>query len=252
MASSRTIRGVIFQFTPNAVLFEFQEGDEVDGIGVIHPHKIIIGQGKSKRNIPDTATRTEDIAKYIQVGDELDCSVEKKSGLEKVTFKEDEEDVEITPEFCAETATKVGSKDEKTHRILETDEIGEIEGQLDNIFDDDEDDMEKNDDVEIIEVSKENETESRTSRKSRRSSRSPHRRSRTRSRSRDSKKSKNDSGAKSVKKDIKVTLTSVPKVAPRPKSPELPVVHPAKVSWKLEPQRKRNKSISDTPGVLVS
>ena len=220
-------------------------------------HKIVVGQGENKRKIPDTATRTEDIAKYIQVGDELDCTVKKTDGLKTVQFKEDDDDVEIQPEFFAEVATKVGGRDEKTHKVLETDEIGEIEGQLDNIFEGD-------DEIEIIGV-KETSNERKKSIRSpkrcssrspkRRSSRSPKRRrsSRSRSRSRDRsrrhsrsrdrrRRSKSRSrdkevckttesrgGGHMVKKDIKVTLTSKP--PPRPKTPELPETHPAKVSY---------------------
>lgn len=236
------------------MLFEFQEGNEIDGIGVIHPHKVSTGQDV-KDLIPSSATTADEIGKYIQVGDELDCTVKKMDNLEKVKFEEDGEVVEIQPEYSAEQAFKVGGRenkkvDSKFEVIDEIGEIEELEGQLDNMFDED--------DVEVImEVKKTKERGSRSpGRESRRKrSRSRGRRSRsrgrrTRSRGRRSrsksrktarsrskeKKSDSVSGA-GVKKDIKLNLTStLAKVPSKPKVPELEH-HPAKVSYRKKNSR---------------
>ena len=138
----KKIKGVIFQFNHEAVLFEFQEGDD-DAIGVVKPSNITINEKGSK--IPSTAKTSEDIAKFINIGDEIEGFVTKEEDLEKFTYLEEEEEitesgetltssneVEILPDWKAESAQllRTGLKDE----TLDEEEIDEIEEQLDDIF----------------------------------------------------------------------------------------------------------------------
>jgi hypothetical protein len=70
----RTLKcvGVIFQLSEEGVLFEFSTGGRDDAVGIIRPVDIIVKDGGT---IPETASSTDLLSKYIQVGDELLCQV---------------------------------------------------------------------------------------------------------------------------------------------------------------------------------
>ena len=99
------VRGVIFQFSPDAVLFEFslhgQDADQVQ-IGMVKPSGLRVGN----RNIPASVKKMETLEKYIEVGDELVCRVVKEEGIGMVTYQEEDEggamvEVEIQPDWRA-------------------------------------------------------------------------------------------------------------------------------------------------------
>ena len=98
------VRGVIFQFSAEAVLFEFSlegQADQVQ-IGMVKPSGLRVGN----RNIPASVKKMETLEKYIEVGDELECRVVKEEGMGKVSYQEEDEggsmvEVEIQPDWRA-------------------------------------------------------------------------------------------------------------------------------------------------------
>ncbi len=153
MATTKTdCRGVIFQFNAESVLFEFMN-DGVESIGSVSPFKISLNAEGKKIPQPTegTVVTSEDIAKHVQVGDEIICDVAKKSDLPKFTYVEEEEEVtefgdvinrsnkvEITPEWQAEEAVVVGWSalvTESGEKEFKDEELEELEGQLDTQFD---------------------------------------------------------------------------------------------------------------------
>jgi hypothetical protein len=56
--------GVIFQFNPTGVLFEFSNGVSEDNVGIVEPTKIKIGENET---IPASANTVDLLSKYIQV-----------------------------------------------------------------------------------------------------------------------------------------------------------------------------------------
>ena len=104
MSEGEEVTGVIFQFTSEAILFEFSlEGqcDQVQ-IGMVKPSGLKVGN----RNIPASVKKIETLEKYIEVGDELECRVVKEEGLQMVKYQEEDEagamvEVEIKPEWRA-------------------------------------------------------------------------------------------------------------------------------------------------------
>ncbi len=117
-------RGTIFQFNAKSVLFEFiHEGKE--SIGTVDPLVISLGaDGRriSKRDGDEEAKglTVDDVARHLQVGDEIICDVTRKEDLPKFVYEEDEEEVtefgdvinrsnqiEIVPEWLAEEAVLV-------------------------------------------------------------------------------------------------------------------------------------------------
>ncbi len=119
MSSKTDCRGVVFQFNAKAVLFEFMhEGKEA--IGTVDPSKISLDDGGTKIPVGDGADADEVVAKHLQVGDEVVCSVVEKADLPKFVYEEEEEEVtefgdvlnrknkvEILPEWLAEEAVLV-------------------------------------------------------------------------------------------------------------------------------------------------
>ena len=110
MASSVTeeegeeVTGVIFQFSSEAILFEFSldgQADQVQ-IGMVKPSGLRVGN----RNIPASVKKQETLEKYIEVGDELECRVVKEEGMGMVSYQEEDEsgamvEVEIQPDWRA-------------------------------------------------------------------------------------------------------------------------------------------------------
>ncbi len=112
-------RGVVFQFNTESVLFEFvHEGEE--HIGTVGLFKISLNaEGKKipRGDGKDVVITVEDVSRYLQVGDEIICDVERRDGLPKFVYVEDEEEVtefgdvtnrshevEIVPEWIASEA----------------------------------------------------------------------------------------------------------------------------------------------------
>ena len=110
--------GVIFQFNSDGVLFEFSDRSADDAIGFVNAADIKINENET---IPAAdADSTELLSKYIQVGDELRCTVVKDSNLPVYSYLEDEEEidesgeiqttsrrVEINPDWIARSAKLV-------------------------------------------------------------------------------------------------------------------------------------------------
>ena len=104
MSEGEEVTGVIFQFTSEAILFEFSlegQSDQVQ-IGMVKPSGLKVGN----RNIPASVKKIETLEKYIEVGDELECRVVKEEGLQMVKYQEEDEagamvEVEIQPDWRA-------------------------------------------------------------------------------------------------------------------------------------------------------
>jgi hypothetical protein len=143
--------GVIFHIGQGGVLFEFSDGSAEDLVGFVAPNIIKISKDEK---IPATADTPEKLSKYLQVGDELQCRVFKNTKLQKLSYTEDEEEidkngeivksikkVEIQPEWEATVAALAGVSDlaemkmNPSEEHLDTNEVGELEEQLDNMFD---------------------------------------------------------------------------------------------------------------------
>ena len=107
MSEGEEVTGVIFQFTSEAILFEFSlegQSDQVQ-IGMVKPSGLKVGN----RNIPASVKKIETLEKYIEVGDELECRVVKEEGLQLVKYQEEDEggamvEVEIQPDWRARWA----------------------------------------------------------------------------------------------------------------------------------------------------
>ena len=108
MASDDTkegeVTGVIFQFSSEAVLFEFSLEGQTDQvqIGIVKPSCLKVGN----RNIPASVKKMETLERYIEVGDELECRVVKEEGMAMVSYQEEDEggdmvEVEVQPEWRA-------------------------------------------------------------------------------------------------------------------------------------------------------
>eukprot|EP00092_Neocalanus_flemingeri_P017268 GFUD01018672.1.p1 GENE.GFUD01018672.1~~GFUD01018672.1.p1 ORF type:complete len:1604 (+),score=493.83 GFUD01018672.1:83-4894(+) len=109
-AEGSSISGVVLHFNSESVLFEFslaESGDDVQ-IGVVKPSNIKVGT----KFIPANVKKIETLSKYIEVGDELSCTVVRGDGLKKVTYQDEEEEggkmteVEVQPAWLATTAVK--------------------------------------------------------------------------------------------------------------------------------------------------
>ena len=77
--------GVVVHFNAEAVLFEFStpDGGEDVQIGMVKPSNVKVGT----KCIPGNVKKIDTLSKYLEVGDVLKCTVVKKNGLKKVTFK---------------------------------------------------------------------------------------------------------------------------------------------------------------------
>ena len=117
MSEGEEVTGVIFQFTSEAILFEFSlegQSDQVQ-IGMVKPSGLKVGN----RNIPASVKKIETLEKYIEVGDELECRVVKEEGLQMVKYQEEDEggamvEVEIQPDWRARWAFNF-----QTHQLEE-------------------------------------------------------------------------------------------------------------------------------------
>ena len=150
MSKTLHCMGVIFHIGQDGVLFEFSDGSAEDLVGSVVPQIIKISK---EETIPATADTPEKLSKYLQVGDELHCRVFKNTKLQKLSYTEDEEEIdkngeivqstktiEIQPEWEASVAALAGIADfeelaEPSKANIDTDNVGELEEQLDNIFD---------------------------------------------------------------------------------------------------------------------
>ncbi len=84
------VRGVIFQISPESVIFEFAE--DTDLIGVVDPMRIVLGNDNG--HIPkEDAGNLDAISRYISIGDEIMCDVQETANLKKFVYTEDEEEV---------------------------------------------------------------------------------------------------------------------------------------------------------------
>jgi len=94
------VRGVIFQFCSDRVLFEFKEGEE-EAIGVVTVDAIAFANC-------NVAPGGKNIHDLLAVGDEIECDVRRKEDLPKFFYTEEEEGeektVEIEPKWLAEKA----------------------------------------------------------------------------------------------------------------------------------------------------
>ena len=96
----KVVTGLIFQFSPEAILFEFtlEEGSDQFQVGMVKPINV---------NIPADAVKTKEaLGRYIEVGDELECEVVKEKGMAMVSVQEEDEEgamveVEIQPDWRA-------------------------------------------------------------------------------------------------------------------------------------------------------
>ncbi len=144
--------GVVFHVGQDGILFEFSDGVAEDLVGFVTPNIIKISK---EETIPPTADTPDKLSKYLQVGDELHCRVFKNTKLQKLSYSEEEEEIdkngeivqttktiEIKPEWEASVAALAGAADvedlcetspSKVH--LNADDVGEMEEQLDNMFD---------------------------------------------------------------------------------------------------------------------
>ena len=105
--SSLECRGVIFQFSPDAVVFEFTNNGEEE-IGMVKPSHLKV----RGRVIPSSVKKIDTLSRYIEVGDEITCTVTKKDNIKKFKYAEEDDDgaateVEIQPSWLADSAVKV-------------------------------------------------------------------------------------------------------------------------------------------------
>ena len=96
------VTGLIFQVSPEAILFEFTLKEEADQIqvGKVQPRKVRVGD----ENIPASANTKETLGRYIKVGDELECRVVKEERMATVSVQEENEEghmveVDIQPNW---------------------------------------------------------------------------------------------------------------------------------------------------------
>ena len=95
-SDTHSVTGVVFQFDENSILFEFslrtfEDGKvnlEEDLIGEIAPQKLIC-----KGTAIPKGTKNDQIAKYVQSGDEIRCQVKKDDDLKVFTYIEEEEEI---------------------------------------------------------------------------------------------------------------------------------------------------------------
>merc|ERR1711997_1258244 len=163
---TQSVTGVVFQFDENSILFEFslrtfEDGKvnlEEDLIGEISPQKLVC-RGST---IPK-GTKSDQIAKFVQSGDEIRCQVEKNDDLKVFTYNEVEEEigeddevtqstrkVEIKPNYTALSGKLVSdtalSGEKDTDDKLNKDDILVLEDQLENLFDYEPDEPDDDDD----------------------------------------------------------------------------------------------------------
>ena len=101
----KEVTGLIFQFSPEAILFEFTVEEDSDQfqVGMVEPSKVKVGD----RNIPVAEVQTKEaLGRYIEVGDELECEVVKEEGMAMVSVQEEDEEgamveVEVQPDWRA-------------------------------------------------------------------------------------------------------------------------------------------------------
>ena len=99
------VTGLIFQVSPEAILFEFtlEEDTGQFQVGMVEPCKVWVGD----RNIPAAAVKMkETLDRYVKVGDELECILVKEEGMAMVSVQEENEEgnmveVEIQPDWKA-------------------------------------------------------------------------------------------------------------------------------------------------------
>ena len=98
------VTGLIFQISPDAILFEFPLEEAADHIqiGIVQPSRVRVGH----RNIPAEVKTKVTLGRYIKVGDELECRVVKEEGTATVRVEEEDEkgamvEVEIQPDWRA-------------------------------------------------------------------------------------------------------------------------------------------------------
>ena len=114
---SVTCIGVVFQFNSSGVLFEFSNESGQDFIGFVKSTDIKINQYSF---IPEHASNSEKISKYLQVGDEIRCTVVESTDLPPYEYVEDDDEVDqsgnvktiskkvvVNPEWVASTAELV-------------------------------------------------------------------------------------------------------------------------------------------------
>ena len=114
---SVTCIGVVFQFNSSGVLFEFSNESGQDFIGFVKSTDIKINQNSF---IPEHASNSEKISKYLQVGDEIRCTVVESTDLPPYEYVEDDDEVDqsgnvktiskkvvVNPEWVASTAELV-------------------------------------------------------------------------------------------------------------------------------------------------
>ena len=95
--------GVVFQFNANGVLFEFPDGSGDDAIGFVKISDVKVNADKF---IPPTAAASADkLSKYLQIGDEIRCTVEKASNLPMFEYKEEDEEVDANGDFKTTSKT---------------------------------------------------------------------------------------------------------------------------------------------------
>jgi len=95
-SKTKSVTGVVFQFDEKSILFEFSlrtfEGGKInleeDLIGEISPQKLVC-----KGSPIPKGTKSDQIAKYVQSGDEIRCQVEKHDDLKIFTYIEEEEEI---------------------------------------------------------------------------------------------------------------------------------------------------------------
>jgi len=164
-SKTKSVTGVVFQFDEKSILFEFSlrtfEGGKInleeDLIGEISPQKLVC-----KGSAIPKGTKSDQIAKYVQSGDEIRCQVEKKDDLKVFTYIEEEEEigedgevtqstrtVKLKPNYSASSGKLVSDSavsGDKDSDKLNKDDLLVLEDQLENLFDYEPDEPEDDDD----------------------------------------------------------------------------------------------------------
>ena len=100
---TKTCIGVVFQFNAGGVVFEFPDGSGGDAIGFVKISGVKINSDSFIP--PSEADSADKLSKYLQIGDEVRCTVKKDPELPMFEYTEDEEEVDATGDIKVTSKT---------------------------------------------------------------------------------------------------------------------------------------------------
>ena len=85
---TKTVKATIFEFNEKAIVFEFELDGQENLIGMVKPTDLVV-DAKSKKKIPSSVKTVKALSNFIQAGDEIECKVFEKKGLEPFKMVEE-------------------------------------------------------------------------------------------------------------------------------------------------------------------